>query len=322
VDLTVAICTWNRCELLRKTLEQMTQMAVPRGVTWELLVVNNNSTDRTEAVAAGFSSRLPLRYLVEPTPGKSNACNLAVREARGDYILWTDDDVLVSPEWLAAYSSAFVRWPEAAIFAGRILPWFAGTPPDWLVRGFHHVEHAYAALDLGPTPVPLGGDRLPFGANMAIRTREQRQYRFDPDLGPRPNSGLRGEEITLVRAMLAAGATGCWVPEAEVRHYIPEHRQTTRFLEQYYRGWGQWLGLRFSRPAARRLLGRPLWLWREVAESRLRYVLRRRLAPPEVWLQDLKVASTALGRFTAARQTGRPVPENIGPKPAPPSPIL
>src|SRR5512134_131488 len=103
MDLTVAICTWNRGELLRKTLEQMTELVVPPGVTWELLVVNNNSTDHTDAVAAGFRRRLPLRYLVEPTPGKSNACNLAVREARGDYILWTDDDVLVSPQWLAAY---------------------------------------------------------------------------------------------------------------------------------------------------------------------------------------------------------------------------
>jgi glycosyltransferase involved in cell wall biosynthesis len=321
VELTVAICTWNRCELLRKTLEQMTNLAVPPGVRWELLVVNNNSTDQTEAVTAGFSSRLPLRYLVEPTPGKSNACNLAVHEARGDYILWTDDDVLVSPDWLAAYSRAFIRWPDAAVFGGRILPWFAGTPPEWLVRAFHQVEHAYAALDLGASPMPLGGDRLPFGANMAIRTSEQRRYRYDPDLGPRPNSGLRGEEITLVRAMLADGATGWWVPDAEVRHYIPEHRQTTRFLEHYYRGWGEWLGLRFTRPASRCLLSRPLWLWREVAESRLRYLIRRRLAPPEVWLQDLKAAGTALGRFSAPRQSGARVPGRNEPKPARQSPI-
>jgi glycosyltransferase involved in cell wall biosynthesis len=322
VHLTVTICTWNRCELLRKTLEQMTKMEVPPGVTWELLVVNNNSTDETEAVTVSFSNRLPLRYLVEATPGKSNACNLAVREARGDYILWTDDDVLVSPQWLAAYSRAFVRWPDAAIFAGRILPWFAGTPPEWLVRGFHHVDHAYAALDLGATPLPLGGNRMPFGANMAIRSREQREFRYDPDLGPRPNSGLRGEEITLVRAMLAAGATGWWVPDAEVRHYIPEHRQTTRFLELYYRGWGEWLGLRYAHPGGRALLGRPLWLWREVAESRLRYLIRRRLAPPEVWLQDLKVANTALGRFNALQPADSQVPGSIAQKPARPFPPL
>ncbi|MGH7629365.1 MAG: glycosyltransferase [Gemmatimonadales bacterium] len=303
--ITVAICTWNRSALLRATLQRMTELAAPAGVTWELLVVDNNSTDDTRNVVAAFEARLPIRYLFEPTPGKSNACNLAAREARGRYILWTDDDVLVAPDWLTAYCRAFARWPDAAVFGGRILPWFAGTPPDWLVRGFHHVEHAFAALDLGPEAMPLGGDRLPFGANMAIRTKEQREHRYDPGLGPRPNSGLRGEEITLVRGMLAAGATGWWVPDAEVRHYIPEHRQTTGFLKVYYQGWGEWLARCADGPAQRVLLGRPLWLWREVAETRLRYLVRRRLAPPAVWLEDLKAASTALGRFARGGDRSR-----------------
>ncbi|MCI0689431.1 MAG: hypothetical protein L0Y54_19670, partial [Sporichthyaceae bacterium] len=182
-------------------------------------------------------------------------------------------------------------------------------PPHWLIRGFHRVEHAFAALDLGPEPLPLGGDRLPFGANMAIRTKEQREHSYDPGLGPRPNSGLRGEEITLVRGMLAAGATGWWVPDAEVQHYVPEHRQTVRFLKAYYEGWGEWLSHRADPPARRGLLGRPLWLWREVVETRLRYLIRRRLAPPEVWLQDLKAASAALGRFNARRPGDARTPE-------------
>jgi len=295
--LTVAICTWNRSALLRETLERMTSLLVPPGAAWELLVVDNNSTDDTPSVASAYDGRLPLRYLFEPTPGKSNACNLAVREARGEYILWTDDDVLVARDWLAAYCEAFERWPDAAVFGGRILPWFAGSPPDWLVRGFHRVEHAFAALDLGPEPLPLGGDRLPFGANMAIRMKEQRRHRYDPGLGPRPNSGLRGEEITLVRGMLAEGATGWWVPAAEVQHYIPEHRQTIPFLRTYYEGWGEWLGRGASKPDRRTFLGRPVWLWREMVEASMRYQVRRRFAQPEVWLEDLKAASTAAGRF-------------------------
>ncbi len=310
--ITVAICTWNRSALLRATLERMTELAVPAGVTWELLVVDNNSTDDTRNVVAAFESRLPIRCLFEPTPGKSNACNLAVRESRGEYILWTDDDVLVAPDWLSAYCRAFARWPDAAVFGGRILPWFPGNPPRWLARGFHEVEHAFAALDLGPDPLPLGGDRLPFGANMAIRSKEQRLHRYDPALGPRPNSGLRGEEITLVRGMLAAGATGWWVPDAKVEHYIPVDRQTVRFLKLYYRGWGEWLG-HGDAPADRRtLLGRPLWLWRAVVETRIGYIARRLLAPPEVWLRDLKLASAALGQFTARRTRARSVPETAG----------
>jgi glycosyltransferase involved in cell wall biosynthesis len=301
--VTVAICTWNRSALLRATLERMTQLVTPPSVSWELLVVDNNSTDDTRAVVADFDGRLPVRYLFEPVPGKSNACNRAASEAQGEYILWTDDDVLVAPDWIEAYCRAFARWPDAAVFGGRILPWFAGTPPAWLVRGFHLVEHAFAALDLGPEPLPLGGDRLPFGANMAIRAKEQRVHRYNPSLGPRPGSGLRGEEITLVREMLEAGASGWWVPEARVEHYIPEHRQTVEFLKVYYRGWGEWLAQSDSGTGTRVVLGRPLWLWREVVESRIRYVLRRLTSPPELWLKDLKAASAAHGRFSSPHRS-------------------
>src|SRR5438270_7390140 len=97
--LTVALCSWNRSELLRKTLEQFTHLEPDKGLDWELIVVDNNSTDDTPNVLAEFVARLPLRALREPAPGKSNAANLAVREARGEYILWTDDDVLVAPDW-------------------------------------------------------------------------------------------------------------------------------------------------------------------------------------------------------------------------------
>ncbi len=295
-SLTVAICTWNRSALLRQTLERMTALVVPASVKWELLLVDNNSTDDTRRVASAFEGRLPIRYLFEPTPGKSHACNHAAREASGDYILWTDDDVLVEPDWAAAYCRAFDRWPAAALFGGPIEPWFAGQPPAWLAEGFHRVEHAFAALDLGRDAIPLGGWNLPYGANMAIRTAEQRAHAYDPALGPRPGGGLRGEEITLARAMLAEGATGWWVPDARVRHYIPQYRQSTAYLETYYRGWGELLG-RTGKPAKRTLLGRPLWLWREVVETGVRYRARRYFAPPAVWLEDLKAAHTARGRF-------------------------
>src|SRR6266536_6078206 len=90
--ITVAICTWNRCELLQTALEQLTRLLVPVDIEWELLVVNNNSTDATSSAIAPFASRLPVRELFEPKPGKSHALNLAIGEAAGDYILWTDDD--------------------------------------------------------------------------------------------------------------------------------------------------------------------------------------------------------------------------------------
>lgn len=295
--ISIAICTWNRCELLRQTLEQMTKLVAPAGVPWEVLVVNNNSTDATDRVIAAFEDRLPLRRLFEPRAGKSNACNLAVREATGDYILWTDDDVLVDEQWMVEYCRAFERRPNAAVFGGFVDPWFEGTPPSWLRRVFPKVANAYAARDVGREPTPITQEAVPYGANMALRAKEQARNLYDPMLGPRPSGALPGEETTLIRAMLKAGAEGWWVPTARVRHYIPAHRQTTRYLRGFYRRYGEFLGRPISDAEKRHFLGRPWWLWREWIEEELKYQTRRRLARPEVWIDDLRASSIAWGRL-------------------------
>ena len=95
MKISVAICTWNRCQLLRDALQHMARLSIPVGVEWELLIVNNNSTDATDEVARSFAGQLPVRLLFEAKPGKSNALNTAIRQSKGDYILWTDDDTRV-----------------------------------------------------------------------------------------------------------------------------------------------------------------------------------------------------------------------------------
>jgi glycosyltransferase involved in cell wall biosynthesis len=301
--LSVAICTWNRAGLLRQTLEGLSRLRIPEGVRWELLVVNNNSTDETDQVVASWRGKLPVRELHESRPGKSNALNLAVQEALGEYILFTDDDVLVDPDWLVGYHEAFRAHPDAAIFGGPILPWFAGNPPAWLARTFHLIGYAFASLDLGPAPIQFAGHNVPFGANMALRMKEQRRYRYNPELGPRPGSALRGEEITLVKAMMAGGLSGWWVPGAKVRHYIPEHRQTVSYVRGWYQGWGDFLARDQAPPPARfTFLGRPLWLWRQLVTSEARYLVARVVSPPEVWVQELTAAGTAQGRFASYRR--------------------
>src|SRR2546428_5053798 len=132
--ITIAICTWNRCALLHQALEQMTRLQIPPGIEWELLVVNNNCTDATDEVIAAYSTTLPIQRVFEPNPGLSNARNAAVREARGEYILWSDDDVVVDEHWLAAYVRAFHTRSEGVFFGGPVRPWFSVPPPAWLRR--------------------------------------------------------------------------------------------------------------------------------------------------------------------------------------------
>ncbi|MBV9211685.1 MAG: glycosyltransferase family 2 protein [Acidobacteria bacterium] len=298
MNITVAICTWNRCALLKETLERVARLRIPTDIEWELLVVNNNSTDATAETLAAFTSRLPLRTVFESEPGLSNARNRAVSEARGEYILWTDDDVLVDEQWLAAYAEAFKSWPDAAVFGGNIEPWFEGEPPVWLPRVWARVASAYASRDLGDESIALSTEVIPFGANFAVRAREQREYLYDPRLGVRPDNIMGGEETTVIRKMLSDGLTGRWVPQARVRHYIPRARQSIEYLRKYFKGYGEYCARQDADNKDAKLFGRPRWLWREAVASELKYHVRRRLSKPEVWIEDLIASSQARGQLT------------------------
>ena len=104
--VTVAICTWNRAHLLRQTLEQLTGVRIPDGLQWEVLVIDNNSTDDTQQVIRKFDEVLPIRSVMEAVPGQCNARNRALVESDSELILWTDDDVLVAPDWIEEFVRA------------------------------------------------------------------------------------------------------------------------------------------------------------------------------------------------------------------------
>lgn len=291
---TVAICTWNRAPLLTRVLEQLTRVRQTPG-EWEVLVVNNKSTDDTERVLDAFAGRLPLRRAFEPSPGLSHARNTAVSHATGDYIVWTDDDALIDVGWLAAYDRAAARHPEAAVFGGPVRPRFEGTPPRWLSSSLQEIGAAYAARDLGGEPFELEvGGELPFGANFVIRAREQRRFPYDPSLGRRLAGGALGEETAVIRAILGAGGTGWWVPDATVEHWIPKERQTISYLRSYYALQGKTFH-RWDGDGRTTLMGRPLGLWFWIMQAELRYTLGRLSRDPRHWIKPLIRASTLRG---------------------------
>jgi hypothetical protein len=295
--ITVAICTWNRAHLLRQTLEQMTHLAaLPVGVSWELIVVDNACTDRTVDVLESFMGRLPLRRVFEPKPGQSNARNAAIAEARGGHIVWTDDDVLVDSEWLLAYARAFARYPEVAFFGGPVAAWFDAPPAAWLTAVLPRVGSAFAVREFDAHDEAITTTFLPFGANMAFRTNVLRTTRFDPRLGRVRTGMLSGEETAVMGHLLARGETGRWVSGAAVRHYIPPERQTIRYLRRYYSGSAATLALMpHEGPQSRMLFGRPRWVWRAAIQNEIAYRVRRLTSRPEIWIEDLKRASAAWG---------------------------
>jgi hypothetical protein len=239
MKVTVAICTWNRARLLDRTLARLQELTVPEGVGWELLVVNNNCTDATDAVLARHATRLPLRRLAEPRQGHAHARNRAVRAAAGSLILWTDDDVLVDSGWLAGYVQAARDWPHATFFGGPIEPLFERPPPRPIRANLDMLQGPLVILRLGEAVHPFPGDELPFGANMAFRTDVLKGFPFDSALGFRGAEKTGGDETDVLERMRGAGHQGLWVGTARVRHYIPTSRLSLASLAAWFRGNGR-----------------------------------------------------------------------------------
>jgi hypothetical protein len=154
-------------------------------------------------------------------------------------VLWTDDDVQFSRNWIASYVNAARRWPQASFFGGQIIPRFLDQEPAWLRPAWPVISGVYAARELGDEPFAFDHKRLPFGANMAVRVAMQKQYRYDPKLGRRGELLLAGEETALVLRWLADGHIGMWVPDARVDHLITPDRLEPDHIRRFYFGVGE-----------------------------------------------------------------------------------
>jgi glycosyltransferase involved in cell wall biosynthesis len=306
MNVSVIICTWNRAALLDRTLAEMRQLRVPAGVEWELLVVNNNSTDATDEVIARHRSALPVRRLFQPLAGKSHACNLALQEARGDLLVWTDDDVLVDPGWLAAYLDAADRYPGAAFFAGAIDPWFETDPPAWVRRHLAALGGVYAVADYGPDPRPLDLNDGVFGANMASRAAVARQFPLNPDLGRIGKQLIGADDTELVLRLTAAGHAGYWLPTARVRHFIPSGRLTIDYVRRWYHDSGIALVRRQGGVRGPMFFGAPRWAVRRYLAAAARAAVLRPWKG-DAWLRSFIDSNRLRGLIREARAaTARP----------------
>jgi glycosyltransferase involved in cell wall biosynthesis len=282
--LTVAICTWNRCKLLQQALEQMTKLAIPQGVEWELLVINNNCTDATDEVIASYADRLPILRLFEPRQGHSNARNLAARHATGELSLWTDDDVIVDHDWLAEYVLAARRWPKAVYFGGMITPCFEKEPPQWITENLKQLEGMLVIRNFGSVERPFKGTEQPWGANMAFRQFVFKDYLFNPRIGRQADTLILGDETELFERLRKSSQQGVWVPTSRVRHYVPAERLTRKYLWSFFQGIGRTDVRMRGVPEGKLLWGVPRWLFRTSWEMKWRYYWRR-LSRQADWIQ-------------------------------------
>ena len=242
VDLTVAICTRDRPESLRQTL---CTLATQRWAgSWDILVVDNAGQASGRQRVCAMPSDLPvdLHTTVEARWGLAFARNRALAEARGDAIVFIDDDVNCLPGWLAAHGEA-LRDPSVIGVGGRILPILPRSTPDGL-RALYSRENGgpVSRYDFGEEPreITLDGPvQPPFGANMAVRRRPALSlggFRTELGWGERM---LPGEETDLFRRMLAAEGRVLYAPAATVEHRIEPTRVTYGYYARWWRGEGR-----------------------------------------------------------------------------------
>ena len=304
VIASVAICTLNRADSLARTLESLcATQCVPAG-EYEVVIVDNGSSDQTATVCSAFDARLPIRYFYEEQRGLSVARNRAIREARGRYICWTDDDVTVVPGWLHAYLTSFAQHPEAAFFGGKITPVLEQPAVPWFARNHRGrpLRYLVALRDLGAEEAAFDDTTMPFGANYAIRMDAQRRYPYDPELGVQPGRNRVGEETAVIKAMVGAGLTGYWVPAAEVFHHISRQRQSTAYVGKYFRAVGETHAYLSGRSARWPVLGAPAWLWCCYAQKLCAYLWARAVRDPQVWLLRLRDLGFVKGQIDHHRR--------------------
>ena len=235
--LTVLICTHDRVALLGKTLASLNAAARPAGWQVEILVVANACSDATHAFLDDYrhdATRLPLRWLAEPTPGKSHALNLAITRIDADLVAFVDDDHRVDPGYLTGVCEAADRHPEADLFCGRILPDWDGSEPAWVHdRGPYRIYPLpVPRFDLGDQPQALTREiAIPGGGNLFLRgSWLHRVGPFAVELGPVGHNLGGAEDIEWVLRAFDLGARLRYAPAVIQHHYVDTERLKLRYL--------------------------------------------------------------------------------------------
>ena len=237
-SLTILICTHNRVDLLLRTLEYLNAARRPEQWQVDVLVAVNACSDDTlsqlERLKASSPDALALRWIIEPTPGKSNALNSAIPQIHSELAAFVDDDHRVDADYLVNICRAAEQYPNADLFCGRILPDWDGTEPAWVHdKGPYRIYPLpVPRFDQGKTPKVVGLEgAIPGGGNLFLRRDWfDRVGEFSTEFGPVGHDLGGAEDLEWVRRALRLGAQLQYVPDVVQYHYVDQDRLALSYL--------------------------------------------------------------------------------------------
>lgn len=238
MDCSVVIATYNRAHLLVETLRSLDAQHIPPTLQWEIIVVDNNSSDRTKETVRRFgeTSSVAIRYEFEPRLGQSFARNAGIEAAKGALILFTDDDVLPDRTWVSGILSALTIDRLHGV-GGRVLPQWEAALPGWLSARPDLLS--WLALVEEDTPClleyPLSPTRRIVGASMAFRREVFEEFGlFQTSLGHRGRRFYGQEEVEFIHRLLLKGKRIGYEPSVVVHHRLGASRLRKSFFVRRY----------------------------------------------------------------------------------------
>lgn len=229
VDLSVIICTLNRCALLKKCLQSLGDQKCAPWV-FEIIVVDNGSTDGTRSTVEDFLNRgLNVKYIFDSQKCIGHTRNVGLSSSQGRYVAYLDDDVIACATWCAAVCGALERAElstnsRVGVVGGPIDPIFEVPKPSWLTQD---IETVYAVVDLGKEARYYPARSFPLSANMACLRRVLPERSWNEKL-------VMCEDVELGARMRRTGVRFLYVPEMRVQHFISARRLNRDWLLDRY----------------------------------------------------------------------------------------
>lgn len=242
MDITIVIPTFNGAERLPRLLDHLQHQTNTGTIAWEILVVDNNSTDTTaevvRALQADWLADVPLRYVTEPRQGAAFARLRGVEVARGELVGFLDDDNLPDSNWVRVAWQFSQRYPQAGAFGGRIDGDYQLAPPV----GFEAIAAFLAIRNLGDQPVPYHPDQLQLPPAASLVVRRQPWLDLVPPTpalaGKQPGRLIQGDDYEPLLYLHRAGWEIWYAPDLRTRHQIPSQRLQPDYLLTLARGCG------------------------------------------------------------------------------------